>query len=221
MDEKGIPAEVISAGVSSWNTRNQYEYLEDVGVTLDLDVVVLVIVPNDVVPKKTGITEIPSAQLFPESPKSDSNQDGIKDQVWKVWNKLGEHSYAVKYLQYFLKIKHRQQAFRDLSAESPNWLDAKLALNGIITVCEKEGIQPLFVLYGSEKTVDSSNSLKLYKDLLSIRGLSYITIPEELLQDPKFRISLADGHANAEGHILITNAIFPRLHRILLSLTES
>jgi hypothetical protein len=221
LDQESIRAEVLSAGVSSWNTRNQYEYLRDEGVTFDLDVLVLIIVPNDVVPKNTGITEIPTAQLFPKTPHSSSGPNGVSDQLWIMWDKLGEHLYSVKYVQYFLKIKYRQQAFRGLNTESPSWLDARLALDGIISLSEKTGIQTLFILYGSEKSVESSNSLTLYRDFLNSRGLSYITIPDELLQDPKYRISLADSHANAAGQVLITNTIFPNLEQILLSLVEN
>ena len=52
------PIEVIPAGVCSWNTRTEYEYLVSEGSKISPNIVVLVVVTNDIVPKKGGRKEV-------------------------------------------------------------------------------------------------------------------------------------------------------------------
>ncbi len=209
-DSEKRKVEIIPMGVSSWNTRNQYEYLNFKGFGLDPDIITMVIVSNDVVPKKSGVTSVPRKKLFPEKISSgDSNpKKTIKDRLWSGWNYLGGYLFAVRYVQYFIKASWQGNYFATLDSSSPAWLDASLALDGIIEYCRKNSIELVFHIYGSAESINSNSSLKMYKYYLENKGFEIGTFPQSLIGDPKFRISIADGHANEEGHKIIADVLF-------------
>ncbi len=56
--------EVISAGVGSWNTRTEYEFLRSTAIQFQPDILLLVIVSNDLEPHRRGRTAAHKAIVF-------------------------------------------------------------------------------------------------------------------------------------------------------------
>ena len=57
-DKEQSEIEVIPIGVSSWNTRTEYEYFSRIAINFDPDILLLVIVGNDTDPKENSNIEI-------------------------------------------------------------------------------------------------------------------------------------------------------------------
>lgn len=212
--EDGRNIEIIPMGVSSWNTRNQFEYLRLEGIKLSPDLVVLIIVPNDVLPKRTGNTDIAKEVLFPRKKANDSSENSEKSTSYylkQIWNSLGSNLYFVKHIQYLVKRSWRRKNLSTIDEKAPKWLDAKLALDGIIDLCESNDVDILFFLYGQVNSSHNNGSLVLYKSHIESRGYTTYEFPSGLHEEAEYRISFVDGHANVKGH----NVIAETLHRVL------
>lgn len=214
--QSGRQIEIIPMGVSSWNTRNQFEYLKSNGMQLNPDIVLLMIVPNDVVPKENGYTEIRKELLFKTAtPVEKKSEESLKLHLWNLWKTGGKYLYTIKYIQYFGKISAQDKTFSQLTEESPSWQDAKLALEGIVKLCKERNIGLIVYLYGSTQTIESNTSLKLYDQYLKSKNIQTHSLPDALFAESKYRISIADGHATALGHELITNELYNSLRAAL------
>ncbi|MCH8918572.1 MAG: SGNH/GDSL hydrolase family protein, partial [Proteobacteria bacterium] len=115
--------EVIPAGVGSWNTRTEFEYLRTTGIAFEPDVIVLLIVANDINAKPTSYTEISKETLFPD-------ENIPQDLGWhlrNMWIAASNRSFLAGYLQYFIRIENAKEQETTFEEGSPHWEDASLA----------------------------------------------------------------------------------------------
>ncbi len=213
LNERGIAAEVIAAGVNSWNTRTEYEFLRHVGVGYEPDVLLLVIVHNDIDPKREGPSEISRRELFPDK----SRRSWIANISEDIWRFVTRRSYAATQLQYSWRSRAPRNGEVPAAVSEARWRDARSALDGIIALCRDRGIELEIVLYGSDATVESDPALSLYRSHLESLGKRALTIPAALVEDPGLRNSFVDRHINARGHEILAAALLeamaPRLAR--------
>ena len=196
--------EVIAAGVGSWNTRTEFEWLRARGMAFDPDVVLLLVVGNDADPKNVGHTDVPVDSLFASSIKR--NRFGRF--LGNAWHAAFRRSYLLGYVQYTRQlIDQRRVESRGYDAESPQWRDAQLALDGIIDLCEERRTELIIFLYGDVKITNQSGVLRAYKKHIEQRGLTSHTLPGFLFAQRRYHNSIVDGHENAEGHAILAGAM--------------
>ena len=201
-DQSKIDIEVIPAGVGSWNTRTEYEYLKSLGLDLKPDIILLLITENDLEPHKNCKTDVSKELLFANTNESS------KSIFEKVWMAATYRFYTFGYIQYYIKINSERDKYLKYTKDTPQWEDAKLALNGIITICREENISLIIFLYASEDYVSGSNVFRLYKEFLNLNKIQFFTLPDTLFSKIKYRNTIVDGHPNAQGHKIIANEIF-------------
>ena len=208
------PVDVVAAGVGSWNTRTEYEFLRHVGIDYQPDVLMLLIIPNDTDPKRDGgYTEVPREELFP--PKAKPDRSLLANWSEDFWRSAARISYVAAYLKYFWLeyVDHGDPP--PIDAQSPQWRDAALALDGIIDLTHQRGIQLVAYLDGSNASADSNPVLKLYKEHLQARGIWARTLPEALVANRKLRISMVDSHFNTAGNRQLAAVLFDELSPLL------
>ena len=187
---------VISAGVGSWNTRAEYEYLKKRGTHYGLDMLLLVIVANDVERSSAGANvvrtyepvEVPSVSLG-----------------HRIVRLLAKHSYAVGTFYHVLKQRDTSSRLTELfRSDSAAWRDARAALDGIIELSREMNIELVVFLYGDFKTDFSKAFSDAYGGYLSGLGVPVHIFPQEIYEK-RFRNSIVDGHPNATAHQLIAD----------------
>jgi hypothetical protein len=205
IDRLGIPVEIVAAGVGSWNTRTQYEWLRHVGVGLEPDIILLMIVANDVDPNLAGATAVRKAELSAATADR-SLQGGFV----AFWRSALKSSYLAAHLKYFHEERLLTRQAGSIDEHSPRWRDARLALDGLIDLCRRRGIELIAYLYGSEDTIRRYHSLKLYRDHFAARGIRPL-MTSAILAQPRFQNSPVDPHLNAAGHAILAATILDRL----------
>jgi lysophospholipase L1-like esterase len=200
----GARVEVIAAGVASWNTRTEYEWLRARGLAFEPDAVVLVIVGNDVDPKDVGHTDVPVDSLWGPVTRRDVVWRSLRDR----WQTGYHDSYILGYVQ-FARVFLRQRRLESAgyAPDSPQWRDARLALDGIIDTCAAHGIDLVVFLYGDEERVELSGVLRAYRDHLRARGVRPHALPQALFVERRYSNSIVDGHENAAGHAVLARVI--------------
>jgi lysophospholipase L1-like esterase len=202
LDAPDAPVEVIAAGVVSWNTRTEYEWLHARGFAFDPDVVVLLIVGNDVEPKGAGRTDVPMLTLV----APDRAASNLAQRTWRV---AYAHSYLLGWVQY-LRVSARKQRTEFANAfplDSPRWRDARLALDGMIDECRARGVDLVVFLYGDPGTVERSGVGRAYRDHLAARGVPTGMFPSFLFEGRRYRNSRVDAHENSPGHAILAREI--------------
>ncbi len=178
LSKRAPEVEVIPAGVCSWNTRTEYEYLRSTAIHFKPDLVLLLIVENDLVPKRNSRTEVSEELLF--GGRVETN--GVKNWFRPVWRMSVGRSYLLKYTQYFIKIRNVQQSKKNVHGSSPKWEDARLALDGIIRLCKERNIDLVIYLYVSPSELQRNPALSLYNSYLENREEEVYMLPEYLLE---------------------------------------
>jgi hypothetical protein len=203
--------EVIPAGVGSWNTRTEYEFLRSTAIQFQPDILLLVIVANDLDPHRRGRTEVDKAILFKRDEQYGLPGVSPGSHLAKAWQRVVSYSYACQYAQYYMKVKkvHIEQA--QVSLDSPQWQDARLALEGIATLCLNQSIELIPYLYGTSDTIKTDPVLSLYREHLESIGVQALPLLDEKLKGRRYQNSLVDGHQNADGHAMIADVIYKRL----------
>lgn len=216
-DEWPQRIEVIPAGVGSWNTRTEYEYFRNVALKFDPDILVLVIVENDLEPKSGGHTEI-SRKLLINQNKHDESKNLLQRALsHSTWLFAVERSYVCKYIQYFAKLNAVRVSQKDATPHSAQWQDAKLALDGIVSLCRKKNIDLVVCLYGTPKRTEGNPVLNLYREHLEGIAVKAFSILPEEFSEQQYRNSRVDGHANADGHELIGGILYALLEPVVRS----
>jgi len=169
------------------------------------------IVPNDLEPKATRHTEVNRELLFKREPAK-----YIRRRVLSAaWRRAVSHSYACKYVQYCSKLRTVRAKQKTAKPRSPQWQDARSALDGIIALCRNENVDLVPCLYGTSETVKTTSALNLYREHLEGIGVRPFPILTEQLSKRRYRNSLVDGHANADGHALIARTLYEYLEPIV------
>ena len=167
------------------------------------------IVPNDTDPKRgVGYTEVPKSELFP-----DKSQRGVLENIFEDFSRSAARGSCVAaYLKYLWQEKMpRRSDSNPIDENSPQWRDARLALDGIIDLSQEQGIELIVYLHGSERALKTNRILGLYNRHLESRGIKALTIPERISGNPQYRNSIVDRHTNAAGHRILAEAIFEEL----------
>ena len=166
----------------------------------------LLIVENDTDPKREGYTEVSRAELLPGKEDRSLFAEGFED----FWRFASRRSYVAAHLKYLWE-KHLmtgQGEFFD--GDSPQWRDARMALDGLIDLCRQRGIELIVYLNRSERRMRANKILTLYRDHLMSRGIRPFTIPAAVEQ-AEFRNSAVDSHLNAQGHAILAAAMLEAL----------
>jgi hypothetical protein len=198
LHERGFDADVVAAGVSSWNTRTEREWLRARGWALAPDVVVLVPVPNDVEPKAEGRIEIPRDQvaaLLPQPIGTLQVAAGRSYLLTSVLHVVRKRAAAA-----------RTDALYDEGA--PAWHDARLALAGIVADCREHGVKLLVFPYAPARP--ESAFRHAWARALSEEGVASGELPEEVFA-ARHHVSLIDPHPDAGAHDLIARAMLPAI----------
>ena len=213
MLERVVPeVEVIPAGVGSWNTRTEYEYLRSRGVHFRPDVILLLVTANDLDPHRAGRTDIPKNVLFA--------RDTVEGAGSRVWKAAVRRSYLMAYVQYVRRKHDTAPQGSHANAESPRWEDARLALDGMVRLARETGAVLLTALYGSTVTIETSAVLRLYRDHLKTKGIECITLPEELFTDSRLHNSIIDTHPNSDGHAVIARQLYEHVMPVVTALED-
>jgi len=211
LEREAPEVEVIPAGVGSWNTRAEYEYLRSEGIQFGPAVIVLVITANDLEPHPTGRTDVPREILSPPTEKASGGRRFLS----KIWHGVGRRSYLLSYLQYSMRKRSATRGESQVNASSPTWEDARLALDGIVQLSRDTGAILVPYLYGSKETIEKNTVLRLYRDHLEASGFNCLALPPEIFTERRLHNSVIDLHPNADGHALIAGemceALLPAL----------
>jgi hypothetical protein len=210
-DAESMAVEVLAAGVGSWNTRTEYEYLRTHGVDLGPDVLLLVVTSNDVVPNTAGRAGADGAL----SSGRPTGWGAAGAWTARAWRFAGKHSYVVSHIQYLSKRRAETRAYESMDASSPRWRDARSALEGIVDLCRRRDIALLVCLYTNGEDLAGNAVLTSYEKALQARGVSWFVLPRELFTDKRYRNSFVDGHANTRGHALIAESVHRELYPIV------
>ncbi len=198
--------EVIAAGVASWNTRTEYEWLRARGLAFAPDVLLLLVVYNDADPIHVGHTDVPRDSLLGAATPRRVVARVLRD-AWKRAYQGSRICATIQYARVFARQRSLESA--GYAPGSPQWRDARLALDGIIGRCEANGIDLVVFLYGDEQRVELSGVLRAYRDHLAARGITAHTLPPILFDDRRYQNSVVDPHENAAGHTVLEQAIVP------------
>jgi lysophospholipase L1-like esterase len=215
LDREIEKVEVIPAGVGSWNTRTEYEYLKTEGIKFNPDVILLLVIYNDIWPKKTGRTEVSKERLFDEYDESNRGKALLETS----WRKLVNNSFLAGYIQYYRTRLLAKKQSSVLNEDSPEWEDAKLGLKGIIEICNRHNIELVIYLYTNRDNIKSNKVFILYKNFLDSINIPYFFIPKEVIA-PEFRNSVVDIHPNARGHKMIAQEMYKTLKPVLSDVTN-
>ena len=203
---------VIGAGVGSWNTRNEYEFLRSRGLAYGLDAVALLIVSNDVEPKRSGRTALSKDELFPETDELSQLVAFRK----KVMRGLASYSYLVATYGFILKKWDGGQVSESLyESDHPAWLDVADALDSMINLCRANDIELIVFIYGQDAPGASRAYIDAYSQYFDAAEVPYEVFSDNVY-DTSYRNSIVDGHPNGEGHGVIAAEMFEVLRDRLI-----
>jgi len=216
LDQRGLKWEVISAGVASWNTRTEFEWLKKRGFDYEPDVVLLYIVGNDIRPKRTGRTEVSKEVLFPGS--SNGSDKAATGEFWgrrllfAVWREGARYSSIVRYAQHVRRRKSRRGRIRALARDaSPQWQDMEAALRSMGELCRDRGV----ALVAASTANLPTALVERIKGCMGAMGTPYRRLKNRTIFE--YRNSRADGHPNAVGHRMMAEEMWTYLEPILNS----
>jgi hypothetical protein len=208
--------EVIPVGVGSWNTRTEYEYLRNVALQFEPDILVVIVVENDAEPKTGGYTEVNSEQLLGQEDPRRARKHMLQRISSPLWHAAVASSYVCKYVQYYRKRAVSAHAMA-VERDSTQWQDAKLALDGIIALCRRKSIELVVCLYGTSEGVRTNPVLNLYREHLAEVGMTSYPLLPETFSSAHCHNSVVDAHPNAYGHKLIGRVLYERLEPLVHS----
>jgi len=209
LSEKHRPWEVLAAGVGSWNTRTENEFLKAKADELGIDAVVLVVCPNDVEPKPEGFTHLSKDDLFggarhqPESP-------GPLGAGWRLATKFSYLLQSIQWLREKGSIPRFQAGL--CREDSPARQDARHALEDMIAYTRGRNMELLVFLYGREP----EEYISMYQGVLKANDVPGFLFPAELYEK-RNRNSMVDPHPNAEGHRIMAGAVYRAMESTVFS----
>ncbi len=213
-DEVGLPCEVIPAGVGSWNTRHEAEFMKKRGFDYSPDVLLLVIVPNDIEPSRKGRSGVSASELFPSARPTSRLAQGIS----RTWRVLVERSYVFSSAQHVRRVESsRVESERSrYTSGSPALRDASLALAMIAEGCKEHGVRFTAVEYADSSTQFERAFTAAYSTALDSLCVEHYRI-DRVGSDGRYRNSWVDGHPNSDGHRIIAEELFGVLRPIVVA----
>ncbi len=193
--------EVVGAGVVSWNTRNEFEFLVEEGDRIGAAAIALIVTSNDVVPHDEGRTAVAIDSLRAEFAAAATRTP-------RAYRWLVAHSYAIATAHYLRRARavasDRPEKFCDASPASSR--DASLAMESMAAYCRERGIVLVPFLFLDPV----SPCWELFEGVLARNGLEARALPV-VLRDQGYRNSAVDPHPNAKGHRLMAEKIVEEL----------
>ncbi len=204
---------VISAGVGSWNTRTEYEWLRTRGASYRPDAILLVVVPNDVEPKTSGRTVVDrdSLRALLEAGKRTGPIARIKLKLKRGATRV---SYAFATLSHITRRRATSPLTPMFEPDSPAWRDAASALDGIVALCRDHDIDLIVYLWGDGASDLSRTFMDTYTARLDFHTVPHYVLPSKVFS-PRYRNSLVDSHPNSAGHLIIADALYETLRPIV------
>lgn len=204
--QTGKKVEVINAGVGSYNTYQEMNYLKQKGLKYAPDIVVLLYVSNDIEPKKRAGSSDDSQA---------STASWVKKSIIGSWETVTRKSYLYTYIKARMALhSHKKSEFNECSYDDdPGWLESEAALREMARIYRQEGIS--FLVFYCCMIDDSHHKTLLplvrqtgqEENFQTIDLLPYFDgLDLQLITNSKF-----DPHPNAAGHRIIANAIFDTL----------
>jgi lysophospholipase L1-like esterase len=182
--------EVISAGVGSWNTRCEREWLATEGLSLAPDLVVLVVVTNDVEPKAEAASSVSKERLKPEIP------------TWAPsrWQALLRHSHLYQAVaQVSARASAQERLARAMAPSAASREDALMALEEARADCARMGVPLAMVLYGDPQGQGYEGFSEMYGGAAQVGSIPKMSTPQALFK-PAMCNSPTDRHLNEKGH---------------------
>jgi len=174
----------------------------------------LLVVGNDADPKDVGHTDIPVDSLFATTLERNAFGRFLSD----AWQASFRRSYILGYVQYARQLAgQRRIESKGYDESSPQWRDARQAMDGIIDECAKRETALVVFLYGDDNIAKQSGVLRAYKTHLENRGITPYTLPGFLFTERRYHNSIVDGHENAAGHAVLADAMIGPVRDYLLT----
>jgi len=188
--------EFVGAGVGSWNTRTEYEFLAAHGDSIAPDAVVLIITGNDAIPHAHGHTDVPIDTLIFELARDAYDPSDF-------YSELTEQTYVVASYRFMTGARAAggARAERLCDTRSASWRDTDIAVSRIVYWCEGRGVTLIPYVF-----IDPSPCRGAFENALAKRGARARSFPTEL-DSKAHRNSIVDSHPNARGHALMATTI--------------
>lgn len=196
--------EVIAAGVGSWNTRTEAEWLAEVGVGYKPDKVLLVVSSNDISPKSRGRTHIPRDRLtLPEG--------AVKSSFFRSppgwYRDLTLRSYLLTAFQRFISVKNISEATKLLYSSSVFLEETSSAIDLISKTCKQHSIHLQVYLFGARRTQLDELYHQFYHKEFEKNVVPVFSFPDELYNS-EYRNSLVDPHPNGAGLKIMAQTVY-------------
>lgn len=205
LDQNNIDAHVISAGVGSWNTRTEYEFLRVLSDIYEIDYVILLIIPNDIEPKDKGMTSVPLHLLKEERLQAQQKHRKVTWWSWRI-ERVTEYSLLLQTFVWILNRETQSAYLLELYRNrGPSWQDSKEALKSLIDLCEEKEIKLIPYIRSHPDSPFHQDLLSLYAPIVEDAGVTLSTV------DPDgfgHKNSMVDGHPDAKGHQLMADQMY-------------
>ncbi len=207
-DDNDAGWDVVGAGVGSWNTRNQYEFLAAHGEQINPDVIAWVVVNNDANPKRTGRTSVPRTELLGAEPPE---PDGLRARLGKVKVWIVSNSFVLSTVRWLRRSSStRSDLIARFDETAPAWRDVRDAAAGVVRYCREHDIDLVVFFYGDERVEFVKVPLDAYGRLFAELGVDVVRFPTDLYL-PEYRNSLVDPHNNAAGLRVMAQSLYDGL----------
>lgn len=189
--------EVLNFGVSGYNTYDEWQLYEALGMKADPDVVVIMVVAND-------------HEYMKEIAESSPALDNIRKALAR-----GEGYHLVKWFHYTL-LKIEYMKYYKTLKDSDNILDRVLdPLSRLVGHTKEHGIELVVILVpnGSEKNGElGRGDYNLIAESVEKEGITYIDLDESRFlynyeKPGQANIFLKDGHFNPKGNQELANLV--------------
>lgn len=186
----GRPVRTINSGVGSYNTTQEYLFLERHGAALEADLVALVHVFNDIEPNRGPFDPEGARSLEGKSPP----------QVIQI---VLRRSWIYRLVYHAMHLGHEMKALP--RRDAPGWKDSVAHVGQAADYCRTRGVPFVVFLYRIEGTPVGE---ALGSDLAALAGLKGFlvadTLPVFADREPlTVRNSVVDTHLNPEGNRLL------------------
>ena len=198
------PIRVINAGVGGYNTLQEATYLENEGLALNPDLVMLTYVTND--------TEV---VVGPFDPKSELSMTGkppltvMKLLAWESWTYR-----LVSHLWRSAKTQRTIDAYEALK-KSEGWKVSMDSLRRIVTLCETRQVPLVVYFYDLQSSPYNEALIRDVRE--AVRPFPVEDTAPWFVSYPirSLVVSKVDSHPNAKGHEILADGMASHLLKVL------
>ena len=233
-----ITLEVINAAKLGFNTVQQKILFEEVGLSYQPDLVILIYNLNDIewIPSISGNNSKDNHTNFTPVVEIDKNEDILKWYpnkefrrfVWNLEQKSSFIRFLVPRLGVFLRdlgllnsvefswVEKIYQGYNNLN---PGWIASKTALNNISNICKKNNTQLIVAVYPLLIELDNYKGIQAHNTIINVWDSLKISCHDlypifKNKKPRKFGINHMDGHPNANAHSMVTKELLPLIESI-------